>query len=977
MLPLVTRGSLPATDVPITETWYRADWSYFDTYQGITDGSGLGRNGNSSYPFGLNTQQHIDLRAFKAEGWTGPGITTGPVSTLNNWPGATIALPVGTSTYQSVTDPIDLTVLGDGSLTVALPNFPLGSITLNESYLDLSSDGFSQAICSLSWANSTPSPSSGNTSLTWAYSALQGIDLTQVNGVRLRITATAATTVYLLALRLIGSGWVQTNVDFDSYNGELRQCIPLDGDPTITVPSNQNVPILLRSSLPAGDYDPSPINGSVGVLFNTGSQQQSNAIRLYMRELTTAYLTQIDLEGDTQISLTGQPQPTSGVSEYMPRTMGDLDQLTMSEMNQNTMLNLERTQDPQYISWQAAILNWGPSNASSVQLTNSTGATGYTYSATAAPALSANTTYLMVFSLNDINAQMIIYNVDQVSLGIQNVVFDSGVIADASMFTRRGGRVGFQATLGDGDAYLRDIRPMGMTFAQYQSEPLASITPVMGAQLYVHDSTDSELFSEWTAEGAADVTADTTRSTTGSSARITIGASTTVANNFCPNPSFEHDTVGAVPALWDTADANWSSTASGAALTVVNSTAEWGIQSCQITTSGDAQGPVINLGVLKAGDYRATIWLKGNAGGEVVSLAAGTNASPGVNQSLSLTTTWTSFSTTFTADGLSPCFLAPRTSGGAVSYTWFMDGAMVTPSDYFYSTFFDGDSPGYAWQGTAGQSITYVVNGVVSNSLSPDDYSGITDFDHLTVSFDLWIPSALAQDNPLNVNLKSTYGGGVDLVLPQIRYDHWQHIELSVPQKPILSGIYQLRISYQGSEPGRFWVDNVHVAERSVAWSARSVADDPWQSIYAPWTPFGDFINDDSAGVRFYPQGKQLQMQAEARKPSSAVLSAPKLIPAYAQLGRFAWPEDALGATTGPTAAITGTLVSGSTYTFDGSGSTPGDVAIINWQWSFSDGGYASGPHVQHTFTTSPPQYATLVVTDAYGKTGIVQWEHA
>src|SRR5665213_750278 len=194
-------------NVPITEVWERNDWSYFDTYQAITDVSGLGRTGTATYPFGLDTQRHIDLRTFIGSSWTGGTLTTGHISSLNHWPGATATLASGLQTYTNVEASIDLTPLSDGYLTLALPNFPLSSVTLGASYLDLSSDGFSQAICALPWSSSMSSPTSGFTSLRWPYSALQGIDLTKVNGVRFRVQATGAATLYMMALRLVGPHW--------------------------------------------------------------------------------------------------------------------------------------------------------------------------------------------------------------------------------------------------------------------------------------------------------------------------------------------------------------------------------------------------------------------------------------------------------------------------------------------------------------------------------------------------------------------------------------------------------------------------------------------------------------------------------------------------------------------------------------------------------------------------------------------------
>jgi len=75
---------------------------------------------------------------------------------------------------------------------------------------------------------------------------------------------------------------------------------------------------------------------------------------------------------------------------------------------------------------------------------------------------------------------------------------------------------------------------------------------------------------------------------------------------------------------------------------------------------------------------------------------------------------------------------------------------------------------------------------------------------------------------------------------------------------------------------------------------------------------------------------------------------------------------------TAPIARLTGTGTAGPaplTSTFDGTGSTDPDGAIVAWNWSFGDGTTASGAQVQHTFAAPGTFSVTLTVTDDRGAT--------
>jgi hypothetical protein len=71
-----------------------------------------------------------------------------------------------------------------------------------------------------------------------------------------------------------------------------------------------------------------------------------------------------------------------------------------------------------------------------------------------------------------------------------------------------------------------------------------------------------------------------------------------------------------------------------------------------------------------------------------------------------------------------------------------------------------------------------------------------------------------------------------------------------------------------------------------------------------------------------------------------------------------------------PAASISAALVSGRTYDFNGSASTPSGH-LIDYLWSFADGSYASGPVIRHTFPASAPAgttySVTLTVIDTHG----------
>jgi len=198
--------------------------------------------------------------------------------------------------------------------------------------------------------------------------------------------------------------------------------------------------------------------------------------------------------------------------------------------------------------------------------------------------------------------------------------------------------------------------------------------------------------------------------------------------NYVLNPSFEYDTTGGSPALWSALYANVP-----ASKVVEGTGGIVGNKCLKIVTNSTAvnegNGVSCTTAKPKVGDtFRGSIWLKGNAGGEKVSLIVGTGAGAVASSSLTLTTTWTRYELTFTVttveqEAQNRVIIAVRTNG-TETWTWFTDGAMIARSSGAVP-YVDGDSQGFVWEGVAGQSVTIPTPYFDGDSLEP---SAVTNY---------------------------------------------------------------------------------------------------------------------------------------------------------------------------------------------------------------------------------------------------------
>ena len=138
--------------------------------------------------------------------------------------------------------------------------------------------------------------------------------------------------------------------------------------------------------------------------------------------------------------------------------------------------------------------------------------------------------------------------------------------------------------------------------------------------------------------------------------------------NAVTNPGFEVDTAG-----WITTGPGYALNV-GAAITRIISQARSGIAAAQIVTTAALafQGVSFTVGVLPAGTYKFSMYLKGANGGEQLQGFGGHASAAWGLSSQAATTSWAQCSGTFVADGVGACYIGVRNTVPA-AYTFYVD----------------------------------------------------------------------------------------------------------------------------------------------------------------------------------------------------------------------------------------------------------------------------------------------------------------
>jgi hypothetical protein len=440
--------------------------------------------------------------AVSGEHWTSG--TVGPQADRSNQLGIQLACGTGETDTHSITLPIDiLTGFGDNDfISLACPAFPASDITLASSFLDLTSDpggSFTSSTVSVALSTSTIAPVTGDSELRFFRHQFNGIDLSAVTGVRLRIVATTPCTFRCMAIRLIPATWANASVDLDTRRKGVKLPVTRNGSvpilanrdfPTSTTPPSDETdfPILFRT-LPGTS---SPIDIKHTTFIYTGSMSTGNNwVDVLYRCTSATSVTMFDLDGTSMRDLDGLPQPdfSSSSSLLVPETVSGLDGVAMASMDGRTMAQMDSHPTTSEEDYLKVRLLWAPSGGSRLEITGKSGG-GYEF----APTLQPDTYYVMFTELVDVGIRCRIYESDPVgNIDFSTAVLDTTTIIDPSIIHLRRGRIGWYAHFADGDSLLLGIDARYTNFGEYTSNVFNSQTPVQGARIFTQTTGDRNL----------------------------------------------------------------------------------------------------------------------------------------------------------------------------------------------------------------------------------------------------------------------------------------------------------------------------------------------------------------------------------------------------------------------------------------------------------------------------------------------------
>lgn len=425
--------------------------------------------------------------------------TVGPQSDRKNFSGISLSCTTGTNTTFSVDGIVNLSTFTSADfISLALPAFPLASLTLASTFLDLTSEPSGNFTTgptdSIAFSSSSTTLTAGDCEARFAMSLLTHVNLSAITGVRLRIQATGSCTFRCLAIRCLATTWEFAPIDQNTLYGRLGATVPPSGSvsqafsfPAASGPvTPADWPILLWSD---GASGPAAVNAEIGAVIQTGANSAQNTFTVYLRELA-----------------------------LIPNSMSTLDAMTLSAIEAlgqepdyapGTLDNFAQTH---FIT---ASVQWGTS--SSVHIKDQSGA-GYDFTSLT---LAAQSSYYLLVRLEDDSLRVQIYPVSTVGMiDWSTVVFDSTAVIDSTFLPRRRGRIGWYAQLNEGDTFIDTLRPRRVVYGEYRSAPLASMTPVEGARLYTSTSPDVLLYQGATATAGATISPDVTKSRSGNCVKV-------------------------------------------------------------------------------------------------------------------------------------------------------------------------------------------------------------------------------------------------------------------------------------------------------------------------------------------------------------------------------------------------------------------------------------------------------------------------
>lgn len=208
----------------------------------------------------------------------------------------------------------------DDAISIALPDFPLNSLTLADSYIDFTSepDGNFAAgpTVSISFDESIVTLIEGDSEFRFLIGTLrtrtdlylgQRIDLSAITGIRFRIEATADCLFRCAAIRALDTNWLHAPLDQSTIRDYIVRPVSLTGDVGV-VPSfpvdGQSWPLLVRSDEPSSAADPTPVDATLNIGFNTGSMYAASGDASGAYDFDDAASSYIEVSNDATLNPT-------------------------------------------------------------------------------------------------------------------------------------------------------------------------------------------------------------------------------------------------------------------------------------------------------------------------------------------------------------------------------------------------------------------------------------------------------------------------------------------------------------------------------------------------------------------------------------------------------------------------------------------------------------------------------------------------
>ena len=170
------------------------------------------------------------------------------------------------------------------------------------------------------------------------------------------------------------------------------------------------------------------------------------------------------------------------------------------------------------------------------------------------------------------------------------------------------------------------------------------------------------------------------------------------------------------------------------------------------------------------------------------------------------------------------------------------------------------------------------------------DVFQIEDPNDVKINLDLWYPSS---NNELIFILFDSNGKPLFNLEPDYyRRDRWKNINVRIPQEQFVSGRYKFGIfelnTYAKID---WWINNFTIKKQLITWEARSTIDKLPGYSSQNWIELRNNINQYDNGALFENKGTELQFRARAKSHYGLIHNI-KVVPNYATLGNFVWREE-------------------------------------------------------------------------------------